>query len=304
MFGSTILDVAVGLIFTFLAISLAAGTIIEAGASLTSWRAKMLLWGIRQMLNNDQLVSTVYSHKLINPRGADPMKDKPAYIDPRQFADVLMQATRITEVTAQAGARPSVADTKQAVSGVINPLPANGPSPIETLLHGVIERNLGDPDKIRDELAGWFDNAMDRLSGVYKRWTQLFTFVTALILAVGINVDSISIGKRLWEQPTLVAKLQADRTLPEISNVMEALDATIPVGWPGNQPFHKRDETGKLVLFDTAADWWNAIIGWLITAFATLFGAPFWFDALQSVTRLKGTGPSPSEKRSGRAAAG
>jgi hypothetical protein len=38
-------------------------------------------------------------------------------------------------------------------------------------------------------------------------------------------------------------------------------------------------------------------VGWLITAVATLFGAPFWFDALERVVRLKGSGPSPAEKR-------
>ena len=41
----------------------------------------------------------------------------------------------------------------------------------------------------------------------------------------------------------------------------------------------------------------------LVTAVASLFGAPFWFDALQLVTRLKGSGPSPGEKSSNTAAA-
>jgi hypothetical protein len=44
-------------------------------------------------------------------------------------------------------------------------------------------------------------------------------------------------------------------------------------------------------------------LGWLITAFATLFGAPFWFDTLQRIVRLKGSGPSPAEKQAGTAAA-
>jgi hypothetical protein len=44
------------------------------------------------------------------------------------------------------------------------------------------------------------------------------------------------------------------------------------------------------------------LLGWLITAVAALFGAPFWFDALQSIIRLKGAGPSPDEKATNRAA--
>jgi hypothetical protein len=37
------------------------------------------------------------------------------------------------------------------------------------------------------------------------------------------------------------------------------------------------------------------IVGWLLTASATLFGAPFWFDLLQNVTNLRGTGPSTDD---------
>jgi hypothetical protein len=31
-------------------------------------------------------------------------------------------------------------------------------------------------------LAEWFDNGMDRLSGAFKRWTQVLTFVIALLV--------------------------------------------------------------------------------------------------------------------------
>ncbi len=44
------------------------------------------------------------------------------------------------------------------------------------------------------------------------------------------------------------------------------------------------------------------VFGWLITALASLFGAPFWFDALQQIIRLKGAGPSPSEEGTNAAA--
>jgi hypothetical protein len=45
------------------------------------------------------------------------------------------------------------------------------------------------------------------------------------------------------------------------------------------------------------------LAGWFLTAVATLFGAPFWFDMLQQFVRLKGSGPSPAEKQSGAGAA-
>jgi len=42
---------------------------------------------------------------------------------------------------------------------------------------------------------------------------------------------------------------------------------------------------------------WVAVLGWLVAAIATLFGAPFWFDALQRARRRTSSGPSPAEKK-------
>ena len=68
MFGSTILDVAFGLVLAFLTISLATSSIVEAGASILQTRAKMLLNGMRSLVNNDNLLNQLYDHALINPR--------------------------------------------------------------------------------------------------------------------------------------------------------------------------------------------------------------------------------------------
>jgi hypothetical protein len=35
-------------------------------------------------------------------------------------------------------------------------------------------------------------------------------------------------------------------------------------------------------------------LGWLVTARAGMLGAPFWFDLLQKITNLRGTGPKPA----------
>jgi hypothetical protein len=35
------------------------------------------------------------------------------------------------------------------------------------------------------------------------------------------------------------------------------------------------------------------LLGWLVTAFAVSFGAPFWFDALSKLGSLRNTGTKP-----------
>ena len=173
---------------------------------------------------------------------------------------------------------------------------------------------MGDPDKIKAELVAWFDNAMDRVSGWYKRWTQLIGFIVALIMAAGLNIDTIKVADTLWTQPKLAQDLiknspLGDATAPSPAGIttsgestaskeenpvvmLRRLDTTLPVGWPYGI-WH--NQNGKLDL----SGFGIALVGWLITALSTLFGAPFWFDLLQTVIRLKGAGPSPKEKVDG-----
>ena len=72
MFGSTILDVAIGLIFSFLAISLFTSATVEAINSLLQLRAVNLKSGIMALVNDPGfagLAKELYAHALISPLG-------------------------------------------------------------------------------------------------------------------------------------------------------------------------------------------------------------------------------------------
>src|SRR5215469_7643480 len=121
MFNSTILDVAVGLIFTFLAVSLVASAVTEALASALKWRSTTLLEGIKSLLNDPNfagLAKDVYNHALVNPRGDgkaasqnDVADTAPAYVDPKHFADALIEVAGVASGTPDA--------IKAAVTGKI-----------------------------------------------------------------------------------------------------------------------------------------------------------------------------------------
>ena len=65
-----------------------------------------------------------------------------------------------------------------------------------------------DLQQFQDMLAGWFDNAMARMSGMYKRRQLLISLLLALLLAILFNIDSIHLFRTLWQQPTLAAHLR------------------------------------------------------------------------------------------------
>jgi hypothetical protein len=401
MFNSTILDVAIGLSFTFLAVSLAASAMTEAWATLLQWRSKTLLQGIKDLLNDQNftgLAQAIYRYALVSPRddGA-PKTEKqvlakrpPSYVEPVHFAQALMlhlnivgadmsppavkgriqnslgderlrtllnaivdiatatEAGAIDAVRGKIAAQLPAGPVRDALTNVLDrisdpnhPLDAaaihsalppgpvrdgveaianrilnapGAPTPdavrqqvqaigdpqLKALLDTIIDTVGGNIDRIRDEIADWFDHAMDRVSGVYKRWTQLWNFGIALLLAAALNVSAIHVAKILWEQPMITKNLaQVTDDLKAKGSAAGALDALeklpLPISWA-----HYNEAPDTL---PRGWDWPEMILGWFITAFATLFGAPFWFDTLQLIVRLKGSGPSPQEKQRDAAAA-
>jgi len=287
MFNSTVFDVAIGLVFTFLAISLAVSAIVEAVASAMKWRSNTLLLGIKDLLNDPNfsgLARSIYNHALVNPQDvgnaaseAD-LKHAPAYMDPKQFADALLDVTKITQ------------DSPDKIKSTIdNNIPDKQ---LNSLLKGIVDRTAGDLGKMREEISAWFDNGMDRVGGVYKRKTQLWTFVLALIIAASLNVSSIDVGKALWLRPMLAKTIAPAADLKPADALVLLEGLGFPIGWSDTK-------------IKTLGSWsgFEMLAGWLITAAATLFGAPFWFDMLEQFVRLKGSGPSPAEKRSDAGAA-
>jgi len=282
MFNSTVLDVAIGLIFTFLAISLVVSAIVEAIASAMKWRSSTLLEGIKDLLNDPSftgLARSIYNHALVNPQSDGTAEDEkalthiPTYVDPKLFADAFVDVTKI--------AQDSPDKIKTAINAIEDPQ-------LNRLLNGIFDQTAGNLGKMRDSLAAWFDNSMDRVGGVYKRKTQIWSFSIALIIAMALNVSSIGVGKALWLRPMMAKTIGPMPGMTPADAITLIGNLGFPIGWSDAAVKDLGSWSGLEML-----------AGFLITAAATLFGAPFWFDMLEQFVRLKGSGPSPAEKSSG-----
>jgi hypothetical protein len=170
---------------------------------------------------------------------------------------------------------------------------------LRTILRVLGEEAAGDVERLRASIEKWFDAGMDRVSGWYKRWTQLWQFGLGLLLAILLNIDMIAIGTKLWTdvpyRDAVVAEAAAyaarapvdgDAALDptkQIEDVRTLLDkAALPIGWQ-----HGFFTSGSLE--------GTMIPGWLLTAIGASFGAPFWFDLLNKFVRLRAGGPKPKE---------
>ena len=277
MFGSTVLEVAIGLAFCYGTLALVVTTLQEALAATFRLRASMLQDAIKLMLNDpgfDGMARVLYAHPLVNPRAGAPdpgarlpaslrLTPRPSYIEPANFAIALVDAIRGKQGSLEAD-----------IAAVSDPH-------LRRTLHTLYLQAGGDLPRFQAALAGWFETAMERLSGVYKRRQLLISFLVSLLLTILFNIDSIHLFQTLWQHPAMAA---------HITTVPDGLDADVmaqlwvlPIGWQAFPPVLNAD-------FALQAS------GWLVTASTTLFGAPFWFDILQRAINLRGTGAKPTPR--------
>jgi hypothetical protein len=319
MFGSVVLDVAIGLALLFLFVSLICAAIREAIETVLNARSADLERGIREMLDDPTgqgATSALYAHPLIYPlyRGdyrpdqlrpqrsvpgahAGPHMSRrmslrgraslPAYIPSRSFARAYLDL-QVRGPVGTAG-HPAPALTVAALAEKAQAMPDGRP---RRALLAALDQGGDSLHKVEHAVALWFDSCMDRVSGWYKRRTQMMLFVIGLVVAGVMNVDAFSVGRALFEDEALrggvVAQATAlvlpvpsspDRSDDQIARraaqAFAALQGELgqirfPTGW--GRPLPRRiDGPGALA---------QLLLGWLVTAFAVMLGAPFWFDLL------------------------
>jgi hypothetical protein len=274
MFNSTILDVAIGMIFIYLLLSLMCSAANEIIELLLKKRAIDLEQAIREMLNGNSnpgsqdIVQDFYNHPLINglfegsyegSRIANKMSWVrrtllPSYIPARNFALAIMDLVvpgggaggqESGAAGATAGA-PVPAIPPQAVAGAggvvppaaippAHPVPdaavaalraallaganAQGagaaaaarqiPQQMRQALIPLIDAAGNDITKVRENIEGWFNASMERASGWYKRRSQVTLAILGLFIAVTVNVDTITVVKRLSTDKALRESLVA-----------------------------------------------------------------------------------------------
>jgi hypothetical protein len=286
MFNSVIIDVAIGMTLSFLAVSLAASAITEAISSVMKWREQTLLKGIKALLNDQDfkgIALQLYNHALINPLASgkattiQDLTHKPAYIDSRQFALAIYGT--LNEKSPQGGS------PTELIAKISDPQ-------LKTAMEDLWAISSENVDTFKHNIAVWFDNSMDRLSGWYKRRTQWVSFAVALAIAVIFNVNALYESAQIWSRPSLIADLTTshfqddrDHASADASKIFNALEPDFLIGWvKGPMPHDSQS-------------WFLAGASWVVVAGASLFGASFWFDILQRITHLKGTGLVPERSR-------
>jgi len=334
MFGSRILEVAIGVICVFLLVSIICTAVREGLDGWLKTRAAFLELGIRDLLHDPDAIGIArafYDHPLINglyggtfrPRSATEHASAlarghglPSYIPARNFAIAIMDIAARGSTLAPVDASAPVLSLATVRANVINLENAA----VQRLLLTAIDISQGDFDTAVANIAAYYDSAMDRVSGAYKRATQKLLFFIGLAVAVALNVNPITIADYLYhDDATRAAVVARAEVIARDSSLINsdstnryaharaALDSLhIPIGWdavdfslPGTRTDTIVDAHGASHVVTAYRSWWNylfvPLLGWIITAFAATLGAPFWFDILNKVMVIRST-VKPHEK--------
>ncbi len=293
MFGSEILDVAIGLILVFLTVSLICSSAREAIETVFKHRASDLERGICEMLGPD-VAQRFYNQPLVNGlfKGnyqSNKRGNLPSYIPPGTFALALMQVAKTVG---------QHADISQAVRNL----------PLDSKLKGALVPLIvaaeGDPKRVRQNIEDWYNASMDRVAGWYKRRTQIIIAALGFTIAGVMNIDAVAITRYLNTNQTarsvLVNQAQLRNRSADTSDPMTFLtrQGGLPCGWLFTP---ETNQSGADFMRDwrrapaTPREWLLKIAGLLFTGFAVSLGAPFWFDVLNRFMVIRST-VKPAEK--------
>jgi hypothetical protein len=220
-------------------------------------------------------------------------RDFPSYLNPRTFSLVMLD----TLTGGPAAKADESARSKDVIEGAIVAAQAI-PGPAGVALRTLAEDARGDIDHFRENLEGWYDDTMARVSGWYKRKTQVSLWIIAILVTLAMNADSLQVGRSLWQDDALRASVvaQAQKQVSggasagSVSRSESDVDQLqLPIGWS----FHKADPRWP----DGPLGFIGKFFGLAVTAVALSLGAPFWFDLMGKVSRVRGTGQPERERK-------
>jgi hypothetical protein len=326
MFGSTVLEVAIGLVFIYCLYSLLTTTINEIISSILGLRGKKLELAIKRMLTDENKAGSALSNQLFDKFFSQPtikymtdgrrdswkgLKRVPSYIAAGDFSKGVIDSLK------------EIADSKgqlslSMVTSALDKLDPQRKSDTVRLLDSFLQDGSNDLTKFRTQLEQWFDGMMERTSGWYKRQTQWTTFVIGLVMAMSFNVNTFDIVKHLSKDDSARGQIvqlatnyvknhpagsgDTSGARKADSEIAQRLDSLVAFA----DSLYRTDifQSNQLLGMGWPSFcefWkgitWTSLIGWLVTALAISLGAPFWFDLLSKLIQLRGTGTKPEDQK-------
>ena len=283
--------------------------------------------GPANQLANFKVSTVFYKHPLIKfLSNSNVLVTKPAYISRDTFSKVIIDLLRGKNVRPGSSHRTEIENSLKDNAPLPWDDQVSFNSETRQYLNSMWVDAQGDVERFKEHIERWFDEMMDRSSGWYRKYTKIIALALGLVIAWIFNVDSLAIIKKLHRDPKLREQLvmQADAYTKAHPNLVKELETTRaeieklttntnnPDTTKRKQSLMETErqyaESKKMAdsLYKQATDLMDKevknvndllglggpptganIPGLILTAFAISFGAPFWFDLLNKLIKLR-----------------
>lgn len=312
---SAILDVIISLSFIYLLLSIICTAVVEYMEVYLKKRGRFLWLGMLELLATRDggsdgaktLVASIYDNPLVyglykgepDKGGVIKPSQLPSYIPANTFVLALLDEVARKQNNNQSAEPPKTGKDIATVIAASAVLDVDQKRALTSLLAAAND----DYNEAIKKLETWYDTGAARVSGWYRKHTQKLSICIATVLVLGLNVDTLAITQALMVDDTLRNQIVAQaakyvepsasaagQTQPattdgkdenalkkQITEARAALSSLgLPIGW---------DDSTK----PNIKCWLMTFIGWVISAIAISFGAPFWFDVLNKVMQFRTT---------------
>lgn len=302
------LDVLIGVSLIMLVVSMTVTIFTQFFTTLFNTRGRGLKKGIEILVtqvdpNLKESASEIAGAILTHPLIAEPMSRYGTVIHRDDLVRLLL------ELAAGQGQVKLGAAAKQALT---NALAENGiadpAATLEQLRLLAVQIEAARPDLAshlwRDfailqgarsnfvaKINGWFDQTIDRVSSRFTMGAHSITLVCALVIAFGLQLDTVGIINTLWMNDALREQLVTEAAAVERANPN------------GSGEKLAAPEKSEALYFDHLARYglitipnpgtWRAelypikVPGILLSALLLSLGAPFWYNALKNLLQMR-----------------
>lgn len=318
MDGLEFLDLVIGIVFVYFLLSMICASLQEIRASICNLRIKDLKKWIEDTFNkgkegDTKLGELLWKNKFID--GLTRNGKNASYLPTTVFIDALLDEIHHDKTLKHNNTPYTVKTIKKSIedSSLL-------PDTLKRMLLQFHSESFENLETFKSKIGQWFDRAMERNTGTYKKSAQLWVLLFSFLVTLSLNVDSIELATYFYENKGQAKRVAdaAERTIndaalkekinriaadtaaarsADLDSIKIAVDAIrdyhhkltaygLPIGWQHVKQRFKDDVSAFLYGL-------TKVLGLIITGLAVSLGAPFWFDTLNKLVNLRSVGSKP-----------
>jgi hypothetical protein len=298
-------DVLIGLVVILLALSMAVTVITQSVTAIVNSRGSHLRRGLMDLLKLidpklpadacHTIVTAVLKHPLVSGSDAFGVMRLGNVVHREEFTKLLLGlASADSDVELDAEAKKQLTDALKR-NGIDDPTKVLKDIRTEALaleqshpdLAHSARQSLAIVRKAQSDFTAkihnWFDQSIDRTAQRFTASTRVITFAGGLIVALVLQVNTLSVANRL----------AADDRLREAFVNRAVKSVAVDTNSAIDQQYRAFLVENGIIRFPTSSkEWvdgftWTNLTGMFVTALLLSLGAPFWYNMLGKLLQLR-----------------